>query len=66
MIPMNYDYQEIEMPTKGVSINKSRTGIPYVYHIGKGYRNEHGKPTSKKILIGKLNPISKKLIPNID
>lgn len=61
---MNYDYQEIEMPTKGVSINKSRTGVPYVYHIGKGYRNEHGKPTSKKILIGKLNPISKKLIPN--
>ena len=27
MIPMNYDYQEIEMPTKGVSINKTVQGF---------------------------------------
>ena len=61
---MKYNYQAVEMPSKGVSINKSRTGTAYVYHIGKGYRNQYGKPTSKKALIGKLDPATGKLIPN--
>lgn len=57
-------YEEVEMPCKGVSITKTRTGVSYVYHIGKGYRNQYGKPTSKKTLIGKLDPTNGKLMPN--
>ena len=58
-------YAPVDMPTKGVSINRSANkAIPYVYHIGKGYRNEYGKPTSKKVLIGKLDEEEHKLIPN--
>ncbi|MDR3186278.1 MAG: transposase [Christensenellaceae bacterium] len=36
----------------------------YVYHVGKGYRNKKGQPTSDQILIGRLDESSGRLTPN--
>lgn len=62
---MASSYAPVKMPSSGVSINRSaKAKIPYVYYIGKGYRNAKGQPTSSKILIGRLDEQSGMLIPN--
>jgi hypothetical protein len=51
------------MPEDNVS--KKPKGVHvYVYHIGKGYRNDKGKSTSKQTLIGKFDEASNRLFPN--
>lgn len=55
-------FDTIPMPDSNVST--SRIGkYEYVYHIGKGYRNAKGQPTSDRTSIGKLDGAGK-LIPN--
>jgi transposase len=53
-------YQAVAMPPSSVSINSRN----YVYHVGKGYRNYHGKPTSDLTMIGKADGSTGELIPN--
>ena len=53
-------YQPVPMPPSNVSVNSGS----YVYHIGKGYRNSKGQPTSERTMIGKLEGLSGMLMPN--
>lgn len=53
-------YAFVSMPKSNVSLKKSG----YVYHIGKGYRNDKGQPTSSQTLIGKYDTHTGMLIPN--
>ena len=53
-------YQSVPMPSSNVSVS---SGV-YVYHIGKGYRNSKGRPTSDRPMIGKLDASTGMLIPN--
>lgn len=53
-------YAFVPMPKNNVSCKKSG----YVYHIGKGYRNDKGQPTSPQTIIGKYDTQSGMLIPN--
>jgi transposase len=53
----------VPLPTSGININTVGK-YQYVYHIGKGYRNEKSKPTSDKTSIGKLDEKTDMLIPN--
>lgn len=55
-------YASIPLPQSGVSVSEVGK-YSYVYHIGKGYRNAKGKPTSDKTGIGKLDE-NGMLIPN--
>ena len=56
-------YDLVSLPESGVS--KKKVGnYTYVYHIGKGYRNEKGQPTNDKTTIGRYDEKSGKLIPN--
>jgi len=50
------------MPSSNVNVSQIGKYY-YVYHIGKGYRNDKGKPTSRKLVIGKLADDGM-LIPN--
>jgi hypothetical protein len=36
----------------------------YVQYTVRAYRNSKGKPTSERVSIGKLDPVSGQLIPN--
>ena len=53
-------YPSVPLPTSNISISGEKQ---YVYHIGKGYRNKKGQPTSDKTGIGKLDS-NGMLIPN--
>jgi len=54
---------EVEIPEKGIVL--ATTGEKtYVYYTIKAYRNSKGKPTSKRVSIGKYNKDTNKLIPN--
>jgi hypothetical protein len=55
-------YDSVPLPPTGVSVNPIGK-YQYVYHIGKGYRNTKGNPTSDKTGIGKLDS-NGMLIPN--
>ena len=55
-------FETVPMPTSNVSISNIGK-YQYVYHIGKGYRNKNGKPTSERFSIGKLSETGM-LIPN--
>jgi Transposase len=56
------NFEPVSLPDSNVSI--STVGkYRYAYHIGKGYRNSNGKPTSVRTAIGKLDD-SGMLIPN--
>ena len=56
------NFEPVPLPNSNVSI--STVGkYKYAYHIGKGYRNSNGKPTSVRTAIGKLDD-SGMLIPN--
>lgn len=55
-------YSSVPLPQSGVSVSKVGRHR-YVYHIGKGYRNAKGQPTSDKTGIGKLDAAGM-LIPN--
>jgi len=52
----------VTLPPSNVSISKVGK-YRYAYHIGKGYRNHKGQPTSRRLSIGKLDD-SGMLIPN--
>jgi len=56
-------YEPVPMPASGVSISNIGK-YQYVYHIGKGYRNAKGKPTSDKLSIGRVEEVTGMLIPN--
>ena len=52
----------VEVPAHSVMVkNGSNT---YVQYTVRAYRNSKGKPTSKRVSIGKLDPVSGQLIPN--
>ena len=53
-------YAPVAMPKSNVSCKKAG----YVYHIGKGYRNAKGQPTSPQTMIGKYDAETNMLIPN--
>ena len=53
-------YQAVPMPSSNVSVSSGS----YVYHIGRGYRNSKGQPTSERPMIGKLEESTGMLIPN--
>jgi len=55
-------FQHVPVPESNVSISNINNN-QYVYHIGKGYRNSKGQPTSKRLSIGKLDD-NGMLIPN--
>ena len=56
-------FQPVPMPESNISI--STVGkYKYAYHIGKGYRNAKGQPTSEKHSIGRLDEETGMLIPN--
>jgi transposase len=57
------EYELVDMPEKNRRFKPTATST-YVYHLGKGYRNEKGQPTSTQICIGILDKESGKLIPN--
>ena len=47
------EYKPVPLPSSNVNvctINKYQ----YAYHIGKGYRNQKGQPTSRKLNIGRV------------
>ena len=60
---LKQEYTAVDMPTTGVSKKKVGKYL-YVYHIGKGYRNDKGQPTNDKTCIGKVNENTGMLIPN--
>ena len=55
-------FDPVPLPDSNVSVS-SVGRYQYVYHIGRGYRNANGKPTSVRTSIGKLDA-SGMLIPN--
>ena len=60
---LKQDFDSIHIPASGVS-KKTVGKYIYVYHIGKGYRNEKGQPTNDKTAIGKVIEGTDRMIPN--
>ena len=54
---------KVSLPEKGIAY-KRVSGKTYVYYVTETYRNEQGKPTCKRVSIGKLDEASNLLIPN--
>lgn len=54
---------QVELPKKGIIVARSGK-YPYVYHVEATYRNKKGIPDHKKRSIGKLDKLTRKLIPN--
>jgi len=57
-----HEYARVPMPATNVSTSKIGN-YEYVYHIGKGYRNQKGQATSDRTAIGKKSGDGM-LIPN--
>ena len=57
-----HEYDTVALPASGISI-RTVGKYSYAYHIGKGYRNSKGQPTSEQTGIGKVCEDGK-LIPN--
>jgi transposase len=56
---------QVDMPTTGVNIRTLNNSHPvYMSVPGSGHRNAHGTPTKDRICIGKMDPVTGKLIPN--
>jgi len=56
---------KVEMPEKGCIINANNgKKIPYVYYATKYYRDSNGISRTTRVLIGKKDDQSGKLIPN--
>jgi len=56
---------KVDMPEKGCIINKNNSKkIPYVYYATEYYRDSNGTPRTTRVLIGKKDEESGKLIPN--
>ena len=55
-------HNPVPLPSSNVSITKSGK-YRYAYHIGKGYRNSKGQPTSHRLSIGKIDE-NGMLVPN--
>ena len=53
----------VDVPEKGIVLQKAN-GIEYAYYTVRSYRNSKGKPTSKRVSIGKIEDGTGKLIPN--
>jgi hypothetical protein len=58
------DGQPVAVPGHKISIKPAKNGTRYVYHVEHIFRNAQGKPTHKDVLIGKLVPGTKLMIPN--
>jgi transposase len=54
---------QVDLPKKGVIVRHIGNSHP-VYRTVRSYRNSHGTPTSERVVIGKLDLDSGKLIPN--
>lgn len=54
---------KVSLPERGIAYKKV-SGKTYVYYVTETYRNEQGKPTCKRVSIGKLDEVSNLLIPN--
>ena len=54
---------KVSLPEKGIAY-KRVSGKTYVYYVTETYRNEQGKPTCKRVSIGKLDEAGNLLIPN--
>ena len=54
-------YLPVPMPSSNISVSSNGK---YIYHIGRGYRNSKGQPTSERPMIGKLEESTGMLIPN--
>ena len=53
----------VELPEHGIAYKKV-SGKTYVYYVTATYRNEKGRPTCDRSLIGRLDGETGKLIPN--
>ena len=56
------EYDTVPLPSSGVAI-RTVGKYSYAYHIGKGYRNAKGQPSSEQTGIGKVTKDGK-LVPN--
>ncbi len=56
----------IPIPDERITFKKAREGkARYVYHVVKRYRNKHGTPTAKEMMIGKEDPDRQgRMMPN--
>ena len=54
---------KVALPEKGIVRIKSKERT-YIYYTTRAYRNANGKPTSDRVMIGKLDEESGQLIPN--
>jgi len=57
-----HDYEAVPLPSSNISVRKVGK-YRYAYHIGKGYRNAKGQPSSEQTGIGKVTEDGR-LIPN--
>ena len=56
---------KVNMPKKGCIINThNKKEIPYVYYATEYYRDTSGRPRTTRVLIGKKDEKTGKLIPN--
>lgn len=55
------DHEKVPMPA-GVTVRGG--GRRYVYKVTRAYRNGRGRPTSDRVLIGRLDEASGMLVPN--
>jgi hypothetical protein len=53
----------VELPDSGITVARCGKYRP-VYKVHRSYRNEKGKPTNDRVIIGKLDLETGKLIPN--
>ena len=54
---------KVELPKGGITVRRSGK-YTTVYKVTRSYRNTKGQPTSNRIAIGRLDPLSNMLIPN--
>ena len=56
---------QVDMPTTGVNIRALKNSHPvYLAIPGSGRRNARGTPTKDRVCVGKMDPVTRKLIPN--
>jgi len=55
----------VPLPPKKIILKTANNGTTYVYYTLRTYRNKHGNPTSDVAAIGKLDPTTGMLIPNL-
>ena len=53
----------VPMPDTRVVFSK-KAGNTYAYYITRSYRNEKGQPTNDRVIIGRKDDKTGKLVPN--